>query len=101
MSNSDLTVCFDDFTDVKICLDDITITFKFLTGKVVTLTCPKDTTIKEIREWLQDREGIPTWMSVFIYNGIRLEDTDNLEKFDIKDKDIVHVILRRGYPVKN
>lgn len=94
MSNNDLSVNFDDYTAVKICLDDITITFKFLTGKVVNLTCPKDTTIKEIREWLQDREGIPTWMSVFIYNGTRLEDTDNLEKFNVKDKDTIHVILK-------
>lgn len=74
--------------------DDITIYFKFLTGKNVTLTCPNTTTIKEIREQLEDREGIPTWMSIFIFNGTKLEDENNLDSYQIKNNDIIHVILK-------
>ncbi|ARF12466.1 hypothetical protein Klosneuvirus_6_28 [Klosneuvirus KNV1] len=85
MSNEEYTVNFEE---------DITIYLKTMTNKNLTLTCPKTTTIKSIKQWLQDREGIPTSMGIFIYSGAKLEDGDTLEKYDIQNNDTISIILK-------
>lgn len=85
MSNTDALVSFED---------DITITLTMLTGKSVQLTCQRNTTLKTIKQWLQDREGIPVSMGIFIYSGARLEDDDTLEKYDVQNNDVISVVLK-------
>lgn len=89
MSSEDLTVSFDDTTVYS---DDITVNFKII-GKVITSIFSKNTTIKDIKQWLQNREGIPTSMPVLIYSGARLKDDDTLKTYDIQNNETINIIL--------
>lgn len=73
---------------------EITIQLKTLTGKNLSYVCSKSTTIKIVKQWLEDYEGIPVHLSIFIYNGKPLDDDDTMEYYDIKNNDTITVILK-------
>jgi len=75
-------------------LDDIEIVVKTLTGKNITLKLDPSTTIKLLKDAIQDKEGLPPDMQRFVFSGKALEETRTLEEYKIGDGSTLHLILR-------
>eukprot|EP00826_Nyctotherus_ovalis_P010213 TRINITY_DN12713_c0_g2_i18.p1 TRINITY_DN12713_c0_g2~~TRINITY_DN12713_c0_g2_i18.p1 ORF type:complete len:120 (-),score=45.12 TRINITY_DN12713_c0_g2_i18:3-341(-) len=70
------------------------ITIKTVTGRKIDLNVDDDTTVLQIKQTLQEREGIDAAMLKLIYNGKPIPD-DNLKMKDlnIKPGAAMHVVL--------
>ena len=67
---------------------------KVMTGRTITLTVTRDTNIKEIREMLQNREGVHPSQQRILYGGKQLGDGKCLDDYCILDESTLHLMLR-------
>lgn len=74
--------------------DDKQIFIKTLTGKTLTISITKDTTVSELKNTIYDKERIPPDQQRLIHQGKQLEDHNKLTDYDIKNHTTVHLILR-------
>ena len=72
----------------------ITLYLKTLTGKNLSWICEKNKTIKELKTWLEYREGIPEDQSLFVYQGMTLDDDNTLEYYNMQNGDVITIILK-------
>jgi hypothetical protein len=72
-----------------------TINLKTLTGKEIDIKCDiNSTSVAEFKTLISCHEGIPEDQQRVIFEGKQLEDSKYLYEYEIKDKGILHLILR-------
>ena len=76
------------------CDGNMQIMIKTLTGKTLCLSVNSNDTVNEIKQKIQQKEGIPLEQQRLVFNGKQLEDGNTIADYGIQADSSIHLVLR-------
>lgn len=70
------------------------VNIRTLTGKIIPYEFEGSSTVSNLKEYIQEKEGTPINLQKLIYKGKTLDNKERIENYKIPDKSIIHLVLR-------